>query len=126
MVNDFCFHTVWASKKILRGELWSAKMCIDAYLKNQLLKMIEMYCACKGQTDVWHDGRFLDTWADNVIKDSLPKCFAHYEKKDLVSALLETKTLFLRLAKMTAEMYGYHYPENAANYAEELLIRAFL
>lgn len=58
MVNDFFFHIIWSSKKILRGELWSAKMCIDAYLKNYLLKMIEMYSVSKYHVDVWHDGRF--------------------------------------------------------------------
>ena len=90
MVNDFCFHIVWASKKILRGELWTAKMCIDAYLKNYLLKMIEMYSVCKYNIDVWHDGRFLDSWADDTVKDFLPKCFAHYDKKDMISALSES------------------------------------
>ena len=26
LANNFYFHTVWAAKKLLRGELWSAKM----------------------------------------------------------------------------------------------------
>lgn len=47
MVNDFYFHTVWAVKKLFRGELWSAKMCIGAYLKNYLLKIIELYSISK-------------------------------------------------------------------------------
>ena len=47
MINDFFFHTIWASKKILRGELWTAKMCIDAYLKKYLLKITEMYSLSK-------------------------------------------------------------------------------
>ncbi len=125
IVNDFCFHIVWASKKILRGELWTAKMCIDAYLKNHLLKMIEMYSVCKYKTDVWHDGRFLDRWADDNIKNTLPKCFAHYEKEDMISALSETKALFTKTAKETAEIIGYHYPENAINYANYLLSEYF-
>lgn len=43
MVNDFLYHIIWASKKIQRGELWTAKMCIDAYLKRYLLRVMEMY-----------------------------------------------------------------------------------
>lgn len=125
MVNDFCFHVVWASKKILRGELWTAKMCIDAYLKNHLLKMIEMYSICKYDTDVWHDGRFLDRWSDDIIKDLLPKCFAHYNKADMISALSETKNLFLQLAKEVAEMNCYNYPETAIIYADDLFIKYF-
>lgn len=125
MVNDFCFHIVWASKKILRGELWTAKMCIDAYLKNHLLKMIEMYSVCKYNTDVWHDGRFLDKWADDGIKNSLSECFAHYHKADMISALYKTKNLFARLAKETAETIGCHYPAAAVEYADHLLSEYF-
>ncbi len=125
MVNDFCFHTVWASKKILRGELWTAKMCIDAYLKNYLLRMTEMYSVCRYNTDVWHDGRFLDRWADDDVKGSLPKCFAHYDKADMISALFETKALFSRLAKSVAEIKAYDYPEIAVAYADRLLSEYF-
>lgn len=33
LTNDFYFHNIWAAKKLLRGELWSAKICVDGYLK---------------------------------------------------------------------------------------------
>lgn len=120
LVNDFCFHVVWASKKILRGELWTAKMCIDAYLKNHLLKMLEMYTVNKYESDVWHDGRFLDRWADELIKISLPKCFAHYDRGDMIAALAETKALFALTAKAVAEIKGYAYPDVAVSYADEV------
>lgn len=121
MVNDFFFHTVWASKKILRGELWSAKMCIDAYLKNYLLKVIEVYSVSKHHVDVWHDGRFLDRWAEQDILVKLAQCFAHYNKEDMVAALFATAELFGRLAKQFAEMKGYIYPVEAEKYAMLLL-----
>lgn len=121
MVNDFLFHTIWASKKILRGELWAGKMCIDAYLKNYLLKIIEMYSVSKYQVDVWHDGRFLDRWAEKEILSDLKKCFAHYDREDMVSALSATMNLFCRLANQTAEMKGYKYPKEAENYTKFLL-----
>lgn len=120
LVNDFCFHVVWASKKILRGELWTAKMCIDAYLKNHLLKMLEMYTVNKYESDVWHDGRFLDRWADEQIRTSLPKCFAHYDREDMIAALAETKRLFAQTAKAVAEIKGYAYPDVAVSYADEV------
>ena len=122
MVNDFCFHVVWASKKLLRGELWSAKMCIDGYLKNYLLKMIELYSADNSGVDVWHDGRFLDSWADGSIKASLKKCFAHYERDDMVTALRETMDLFVRLAGAEASVRKYRFPKTAVDYAENLFV----
>ncbi len=125
MVNDFFFHTVWASKKILRGELWSAKMCIDAYLKNYLRKIIEVYSVSKHHVDVWHDGRFLDRWAEQDILSELEKCFAHYNKEDMVAALFATAELFGRLAKQFSEMKGYSYPTEAEKYAMLLLIDYF-
>lgn len=125
MVNDFFFHTVWAAKKILRGELWSAKMCIDAYLKNYLLKMIEMYSVSKHCVDVWHDGRFLDRWAEKEILVDLEQCFAHYNKEDMVAALLSTEQLFSKLASQTAEMKSFKYPKEAQDYARSLLCEYF-
>lgn len=117
MVNDFFFHVVWASKKILRGELWSAKMCVDAYLKNYLLKVIEMYSHETYGVDVWHDGRFLDRWAEEGIKEELKLCFAHYDKDDIKAALLATEKLFARLARKVAEKKGYEYPADREEYA---------
>ncbi|MBE6837400.1 MAG: streptomycin adenylyltransferase [Ruminococcus sp.] len=121
IVNDFSFHTIWAYKKLIRGEMWSAKMCIDAYLKNYLLKIIEMYCNKKYNVDVWHDGRFLDKWADERIKASLRKCFSRYNKSDIKTALLETKALFDDLAKSSADLMGYQFPKKAVSYADEIL-----
>lgn len=123
MVNDFYFHVIWATKKLCRGELWSAKMNIDAYLKNYLLKMIELYCYTKYKCDVWHDGRFLDKWADDDIKSKLIDCFAHYDFEDMKKALDATEKLFARLAGEIAKMLGYEYPDEAQKYAEEFKTR---
>ena len=121
MVNDFYFHNIWAYKKLSRGELWSAKMCTDSYLKNRLLKVIELYSHTKNGADVWHDGRFIDSWADESIRDSLRECFAHYDKADIEKALINTHRLFAMLARQTAEMLGFCYPERAEKCAADYL-----
>ena len=113
IVNDFFFHNIWACKKLRRGELWSAKMCIDAYLKNLLLKMIEQYRLCNADTDVWHDGRFLDRWADSSVINELKYCFAHYDNEECKTALSRTHKLFARLARSVADKRGHAYPERA-------------
>ena len=118
MVNDFYFHIIWAAKKLLRGELWSAKMCMDAYLKNYLLKMLEVYTISRYHTDVWHDGRFLDRWAEEAVRQKLKECFAHYDKEDMWKALTATEELFTGLARETAQMKGYSYPAEAEKTAE--------
>lgn len=78
----------------------------------------------KYQVDVWHDGRVLDRWAEREILSDLEKCFAHYDREDMVSALVSTLELFCRLASQTAEMKGYKYPKEAENYMEFLLEEA--
>lgn len=80
-----------------------------------------MYSASKYQVDVWHNGRFLERWVDKEILSDLEKCFVHYNKKDMVSALSATQNLFSRLASQTAEMRGYRYPQEAEDYAKNLL-----
>ena len=45
----------------------------DGYLKKHLLKMMELYCFLQDARDVWHEGRFLDQWAENSILKELKK-----------------------------------------------------
>ncbi|MBR4622737.1 MAG: aminoglycoside 6-adenylyltransferase [Ruminococcus sp.] len=112
-VGDFFFHNIWAYKKLMRGELWSAKMCIDSYLKQRLLRIIEQYQLVQEPADVWHDGRFLDRWADPSVTEELKNCFARYDVRDCKKALLATHELFARLAKHVAEKRGFAYPREA-------------
>ena len=125
IVNDFFFHTVWASKKILRGELWVAKMCIDAYLKNHLLSVIEYNGFLSDNKDVWHCGRFLEKWAGDENVSALKNCFARYDKYDMIKALFSTAELFSVNAKAVADKTGYKYPDKAQDYAMTLLNEYF-
>lgn len=120
MVNDFWYHMVWTSKKILRGELWTAKMCIDAYMKNYLLKIIELDRAKTDNLDVWHSGRFLEKWAGEKTVKALADCFSHYEKEDMISALFNTAKLFGTLARSVAQKCSYEYPIQEEKYALSL------
>ena len=109
LVHDFFFHTVWAKKKIMRGEIWVGQMSVNGYLKNLLLKMIEQYeiSVHNGNYDVWHDGRMLEKWADSEILRELESCFCGYSSEELLKALESTKKLFIRLAGHCAREYGY-------------------
>ena len=121
LVNDFYFHNIWACKKLKRGEIWAAKMCVDAYLKNCLLKMAELYCFYQNGVDVWHDGRFFDQWAGDDISEKLKSCFAHYSKEDIWNALIATHRLFDSIAKVVAEILEYDYPLEVEKCAERYI-----
>ena len=118
-VQDFWFHTVWLAKKIARGELWTAKMCVDGYLKTLLLRILEQ-SRC-GAKDVWHNGRFLEQWAQPETVAALGGCFARYDRAELMPALLQTAELFASLAHGVATERGFSYPWSAEDYARALL-----
>jgi len=85
--------------------------------------MIEWHAATmRGQDrDVWHDGRFLEQWADPRVLDRLRDAFAHYDRDDVRLALLATMDLFRWLAKETAERLAGRYPKSSDEYATGLV-----
>ncbi len=56
--------------------------------------------------DTWHEGRFLERWADPGALSALEKAFAHYDVRDLARALWETTDLFQSVADETARRLG--------------------
>lgn len=121
LINDFWYHGVWAIKKLVRGELWIAKSCVDSYLKGLLLAMIECHAhAVHGmEYDTWHNGRFLEEWADAWIVQRLGECFSRYDKDGIKDALLATMDLFRLMAVEAAQGLGYEYPVKADRYSTE-------
>ena len=56
--------------------------------------------------DTWHEGRFLDQWADPRAVAGLTNAYAHYEESDVRRALWATMELFRWLSVETAERLG--------------------
>lgn len=119
VVNDFWYHTIWTTKKLLRGELWAAKFCVDSYMKWKLLWMIEQYeHVVHGlEYNTWYGGRFIDSWAENEVKDGLAKSFSNYNKTDVGLALFETMSIFRMLAVRVAQAYRFEYPLHSDEYS---------
>ena len=126
-VADFWYHVLWAVKKLRRGELWTAKMVCDGTIKLLLLRMIEWQTTLRhrGQTDVWHDGRFLDRWAEPEVRARLPGTFAQYDREDLARALDETGRLFSDLAREIAKSRSWIYPVKAESVVRALAEATF-
>jgi aminoglycoside 6-adenylyltransferase len=122
-VKDFWYHSVWTTKKLLRGELWTAKICCDIHMKWNLLRMIEWYMLSKNgwDYDVWHNGRFLEKWAEPKIIECLKRAYAYYDKDDIKRALLETMNLYRWISTETARNLGYEYPKMEERYSTYLV-----
>ncbi len=123
VINDFWYHAVWTAKKLKRGELWTARACSDGYMKRLLLKMLEWHTQATSSTeyDTWHDGRFMEQWADPRVLEGLRDAFAHYDRDDIRRALLATMDLFRWLAQEVTERLDYRYPKSADDYSTGLV-----
>ncbi|MFX1509275.1 MAG: aminoglycoside 6-adenylyltransferase [Promethearchaeota archaeon] len=127
-VKDFWYHTVWAAKKIRRGELWEGKACLDCFMKGRcLLPMIEWHARLVHfhGYDTWFRGRFMERWADPRIIAELRGVFAHYDEEDVWQALANTMQLFRWMAKEVAEKLDFTYPKDADQFASRWVDAAY-
>lgn len=116
LIKDFWYHAIWTAKKLRRGELFTAKSCLDMHMKwRLLLTMIRWHSlAANGwDTDIWHEGRYLEEWADALAVEGLRAAFAHYDEDDMWRALFASMDLFRWLSVETAGKLEYPYPKNA-------------
>lgn len=121
LINAFWYHSVWAAKKLRRGELLQAKWACDVWIKHLLIELIKWQTYCKkGQNyDTWHGYRFFERWVDPTILTKMQNVYAHYEKEDIWDALFSTMNLFREISKETALLLKYQYPISADDYATE-------
>ena len=76
-------------------------------MKARLVAMLEWHArALDPEVDTWHEGRFLERWADPGALAALETAFAHYDLRDVARALWETIDLFQGLEQETARRLG--------------------
>jgi aminoglycoside 6-adenylyltransferase len=121
IVNEFWYRAVWSAKKLRRGELYIAISGCNGGMIRLLREMMERHArATRGwDFDTWHDGRFLERWADPRALEALRAAYAHYDASDIRRALLATMDLFRWVALETAERLGFSYPTMAEERAME-------
>jgi aminoglycoside 6-adenylyltransferase len=111
-IHDYWYHCIWLTKKVQRGELWTAVRCLNGYMQAKLLRMIEISSRLAGGdgVDTWHNGRFLEKWADPAIIERLQGCFADYDLSALKRALGQHMDLYHDLAWGVAAKLDIPYP----------------
>lgn len=113
LVQDFWYHIVWVSKKLLRGEIWVALECLDSNLKNLLRTMAEWHAVSVLNHAPWHNGRFIEKWADPRLVNYFTKIFATYDSNSIIHSMKETMDIFRLLAIEVSEVLDFPYPEQA-------------
>ncbi|MEP7224969.1 MAG: aminoglycoside 6-adenylyltransferase [Actinomycetota bacterium] len=108
LASDLWYHALWAAKKLRRGEVLTAKGCLDGHMKDRLLTLLEWHARALGPTvDTWHAGRFVERWADPGALAALEKAYAYYNVRDVARALWETIDLWQGLEEETASRLGF-------------------
>jgi aminoglycoside 6-adenylyltransferase len=111
LVNIYWYGAVYVAKQIVRGQSWLVKYR-DWTNKEMLLRMLEWHALAiyGADHDVWHDGKFIGEWAEPEALGALEGCFGHFDAADSWRALLNSMTLFRRLAMDVAAEWELDYP----------------
>jgi aminoglycoside 6-adenylyltransferase len=103
IASDFWYHAVWTAKKLRRGELWMAKGCCDAYLKDRVAEVLFLG---RERPEGLSPVRFIDEALDADTAKLLRTSFASYDREGVARALEATMDLFVRAAGQAAERLG--------------------
>ncbi len=107
LTSDFWYHALWSAKKLRRGEVYTAKGCVDGYMKDRLVTLLEWHArAVDPSADTWHAGRFLERWADPGALVALEFAYARYSVREVARALWATVDLWQGLEEETARRLG--------------------
>lgn len=117
-VSDFWYHALWTARKLARGEIFTAKACCDGHMKWILIRVLGWHA---GEVDTWHDGRFLEQWADGRALSELRGAYAAYDGADVERALFATMDLFAWVARETGERLGCPYATSEEELARRLV-----
>ena len=112
VLNEFWYFAVLMTKKLRRGELWTASRINNCSMKHLLLQMLEWHARASNgwDYDTWQGGSFIEDWADPRAVNALSNAFAHYNKEDIRNSLWATVDTFRWLAVETAAHLNFPYP----------------
>ena len=121
-IEEFWHEAHNVAKYLARNDLWSVKFR-DWEMKRFLLRMIEWHAHSKygWQYDTSHLGKWMSSWVDPEIWESLHAAFARFDAQSGWNALLATVRLFRRIAPETAERLRYRYPDDLDRNMEGLI-----
>jgi len=122
VVSTFLYQTVWATKRLRRGELWRAHDDVDDYMRDRLLTMIEWHALVRGREGVFPESRKLERWVPPDVAAELPGTFAQYEGASIAEAIILGLHLFRRLSVEVATAYDLTYPASSDRAIEEWVV----
>ncbi len=110
--NEFWWLNPYVAKGLWRDELIYAKVMLDAYLREQLLKMLTWYFGI--QTDFQRSsgklGKYLKGQIGADLWALLEHTYSDSQSDNIWEALFSMDELFRRIAKPVADCLQFNYP----------------
>lgn len=122
-VNDFWYRTLWAARKLRRGELWLACDSVNGDMAEGIVRQLRWLAEARG-VDTWHGARFLEQWAAPDVLARLRASVAPYDVDGARSALRASAELYRDLATNVAGRLGLRYPTEIEHGVRALLSEA--
>lgn len=105
VVHEFWYRALWTARKLARGEVHLATQACNCALRAVLRRALEVEARAAGR-DAWHEGRFLERWADPGFAARLPLTVASEDAAGVATALGAACDLFSDVCAALGERYG--------------------
>jgi aminoglycoside 6-adenylyltransferase len=124
--NEFWWVSVYAAKGLWRDELTYAKQMLDAYVREELMKMLVWYFGVQTgfQQSPGKLGKYFKGCLEPEIWRLLEKTYADAQPGHIWDSLFAMGDLFRQTGQFVAQHFGFHYPDkddkNVTNYLHHI------
>jgi aminoglycoside 6-adenylyltransferase len=107
-IKSFLFSAYYVGRILYQNDLWLAKARQND-LNYRVLQMLEWHARSQHNwsLDVWHMGKYMETWAEKTILERIPKIYSGYAIEQSQIALKECANLFEMMAHEVAVACNY-------------------
>lgn len=111
--NEFWWVNPYVAKGLYRDQIPYAKGMLDGPIRSQLLQMLTWYVGVTAgfQTAVGLLGKHLKSHLDDDLWKLFERSYSDAQPDHIWESLFVTNELFRRVGRVTAEAFGFAYPE---------------
>jgi aminoglycoside 6-adenylyltransferase len=106
LVHEFWYRAIWTARKLRRGELHVATGGCNCGLRSLLARALRLDARAAGR-DAWHEGRFLERWADPDWRARMPQTVAQEDPAQAASAIHAACDLFTDVCAALQERHDF-------------------
>jgi aminoglycoside 6-adenylyltransferase len=110
--NEFWWVSPYVAKGLWREEITYAKVMLDQFVRDQLMKMLTWYIGVKTEFSInpGKFGKYYEKYLEPELWEMLLKTYADASYDSNWQALFAMGELFRKIALQVADHFGYEYP----------------